>query len=157
METFVAFLNNQDSNPLAVRFVTWIIAKEQYQPAGKPLVFWLENRFADLRSAVAEALGSIKSETAVEPLIARLEDEDAEVRRDALGGLAQGLEKIDRKLLSCDLDGIDPFLDPREPINDTFAKRAASEFELTVEDVQVRYETLAARFGLGLAWREDNH
>ena len=39
MESFVAFLNNQDSNPLAVRFVTWIIAKEQYQPAGKPLVF----------------------------------------------------------------------------------------------------------------------
>ena len=188
METFVAFLSNQDSNPRAVRYIAWIIEKEQYQPAGKPLVFWLENPFADVRSAAAEALdaiksktavdplitrlededadvrrvaaealGAIKSETAVEPLITRLEDEDAYVRRVALSGLAQGLEEIDRKLLSRDLDGINPFLDPREPINDAFAKRAASELELTAEDVQVRYEKLAARFGLHLAWRADDH
>ena len=101
-------------------------------------------------------MGAIKSETAVESLIARLEDEDASVRRAALSGLAQGLEKIDRKLLSRDLDGINPFLDPREPINDVFAKRAASELELSVEDVQTRYETLAERFGLRLAWHEDD-
>jgi len=249
MKTLVAFLSNQDSDPKAVRFVTWIIKKKQYKHAGKHLVFWLENPFADVRSAVAEALGAIKSETAVEPLIARLEDEDAEVRRavalalgaiksetavqplierlededadvrsavaqalgaiksetaveplivrlehkdvgvrsavaQALGaiksetavqpliarlededadvrravlsGLAQGLEEIDRKLLSCDLDGFNPFFDPREPINDVFAKRAASELELSVEDVQARYEPLAERFGLCLAWHEDD-
>ena len=104
------------------------------------------------------ALGAIKSETGVAPLIARLEDEDANVRRAALGGLAQGLEEIDREMLSRDLDGIYPFLDPREPINDAFAKRAASELDLTVEDVQVRYEKLAERFGLHLAWRRaDDH
>ncbi len=183
METFVAFLSNQDSDPKAVRFVTWIIKKKQYKLAEKPLVFWLENPFADVRSAAAQALGAIESEMSVEPLIARLEDEDTDVRRaaamalgaiesersvepliarlededagvrrDALSGLAQGLEEIDRKLLSRDLDGINPFLDPREPINDAFAKRAASELELTVEDVQVRYEKLSARFGLHLAW-----
>jgi hypothetical protein len=250
MGTLLAFLSNQDSDPKAVRSVTWIVKEKQYKPAGKPLVFWLENPFADVRSAAAEALGAIKSETAVEPLIARLEDKDAGVRnaaaealgaiksetavepliarlehkdadvrnavaralgaiksetavepliarledkdadvrnaaaealgaiksetavepliarledkdagvrRDALGGLAQGLEEIDRNLLSHDLDGIDPFLDPREPINDAFAKRAASKLELTVEDVQVRYEKLAARFGLHLAWRADDH
>ena len=281
MKTLVAFLSNQDSDPKAVRFVTWIIIKKQYKRAEKPLVFWLENPFADVRravvealgaiksemavepliarledkdadvrravaqalgtiksemavepliarledkdadvrravaqalgtiksetavkpliarledkdagvrrvvaqalgaiksetavepliarledkdadvrKAVAQALGAIKSETAVEPLIARLEDEDADVRQDALSGLAQGLEEIDCKLLSRDLDGIGPFLDPRKPINDAFAKRAASELELPVEDVQVRYEKLAARFGLRLAWRADNH
>ena len=281
METFVAFLSNHDSNPKAIRFVSWIIGKEQYKRAEKPLVFWLENPIAEVRSAVAHALGAIKSETAVEPLIARLEDEDvdvrkvvahalgeiksetavepliaclehkdagvrkavahalgeiksetaigpliarlehkdvdvrkavahalgeiksetavgpliarlededadvrraaavalgeiksemavepliarlededANVRRDALSGLAQGLEEIDRKLLSRDLDGIDPFLDPRKPINDAFAKRAASELELPVEDVQVCYEKLAARFGLRLPWRADDH
>jgi hypothetical protein len=157
METFVAFLSNQDSDPLAVIVVTWIIEKEQYQRAEKPLVFWLENPFADVRRVVAKALGAIKSETAVEPLIARLEDEDAGVRRAALCGLVQGLEEIDRKMLSRDLNGFYPFLDPRKPINDAFAKRAASELELTVEDVQVRYEKLAARFGLHLAWRADDH
>jgi hypothetical protein len=60
-------------------------------------------------------------------------------------------------LLSHDLDGFNPFLDPREPINETFAKKAASEFNLTVEDVQSRFETLAARFGLRLSWRVDGH
>jgi len=44
-----------------------------------------------VQRAAAEALGAIKSETAVKPLIARLEDKDAGVRRDALSGLAQGL------------------------------------------------------------------
>ena len=43
METFVAFLSNQDSDPPAVRFATRIIEKEQYKRAEKPLVFWLEN------------------------------------------------------------------------------------------------------------------
>ncbi|RLG30614.1 hypothetical protein DRO03_03795 [Methanosarcinales archaeon] len=110
-----------------------------------------------VRRAVAEALGGIKSEMSVEPLIARLEGEDACVRRDALSGLAQGLEEIDRKLLSRDLGGINPFLDPSEPINDAFAKRADSKLELTFEDVQMRYEKLAARFGLHLAWHAGDH
>jgi hypothetical protein len=43
-------------------------------------------------------------------------------------GLAQGLEEIDRKLLSRELDGFDPFLDPREPINDGFAELLCSEW-----------------------------
>ena len=79
------------------------------------------------------------------------------MRKYALGGLAQGLEEIDRKLLSRDFDGFDPFLDPLEPINDMFAERAASKFELTVEDVKMRFGTLSARFGLRLAWRADDH
>ena len=127
------------------------------EKAVNPLIERLEDEDADVRSAVARALGAIKNEKAVDPLIERLEDEDADVRSAALSGLAQGLEKIDRKLLSHDLDGIYPFLDPREPINDTFANRAALEFELTIEDVQVRYENLAERFGLRLAWREDDY
>ena len=129
------------------------------EKAVDPLIERLKDKDEDIgvRRAVAHALGAIKSETAVKPLIECLEDEDADVRQDALSGLVQGLEEIERKLLSCDLDGIDPFLDPREPINDAFAKRAASEFELTVEDIQVHYETLSARFGLRLAWCEDNH
>ena len=86
-----------------------------------------------------------------------MENKDADVRQNALSGLAQGMEKIDRNLLSCDLDRIYPFLDPRKPINDTFTQKAASAFNLTVEDVQVRYEKLTARFGLRLAWHEDDH
>jgi len=126
------------------------------ETAVEPLIVRLEHKDVGVRSAVAQALGAIKSETAVQPLIARLEDEDADVRRAVLSGLAQGLEEIDRKLLSCDLDGFNPFFDPREPINDVFAKRAASELELSVEDVQARYEPLAERFGLCLAWHEDD-
>lgn len=139
----------------------WAVAEAlgaiESETAVEPLIKHLEDKDPDVRNAVARALGVIKSEKGVEPLIKRLKDKDPDVRQYALSGLAQGLEEIDRKLLSHDLDGIDPFLDTCEPINDTIAKMAASKFELTVEDIKVRYETLAARFGLRLAWRADDH
>ena len=125
------------------------------EAAVAPLIARLEDAEAWVRSAAARALGQIKSEAAVAPLIARLEHADCEVRRDALGGLAQGPEETDRRLLSRDLDGVYPFLDPRDPIGKDRLRRAASELELTVDEVQARYEALAARFGLRLAWRED--
>ena len=104
------------------------------------------------------ALGIIiKSEKTVEPLIAHLEDEDPNVQRIALGGLAQGLEETYRKLFSLDLDGFDPFLDPQEYINNKFAETVAPMFKLIVEDVKVCYETLAVRFVLRLNWRADDH
>ena len=94
-------------------------------------------------------------ETAVGPLIASLEDSELVVRRAALGALALGLEQIDRKLLSRDLDGLRPFLDPRQPIPEAFAQQAASELGLPPDEVEARYGALAERFGLRLAWRSD--
>ena len=155
VEPLIACLKDKDADVRSA--VAQALGAIKSEKAVEQLIARLKDENADVQSSVAHALGAINSEKAVEPLIARLKDKNADVRRDALNGLAQDLEKIDRKLLSRDLDGIVPFLDPREPINDAFAKRAASKFELTVEDVRKRFETLAARFGLRLTWRTDDH
>ncbi len=114
----------------------------------------LTHEVASLRRQVVAALGSIGDQRAVEALIARLDDPDAYVRREALSGLVQGLDPTDRKLVSPALDGIWPWLDPREPITLVFAQHAAARLKLSLEDVQARYEALAERFGLRLKWRE---
>lgn len=77
------------------------------------------------------------------------------MRRAALGGLALRLEELDCRLLSRDLDGEQPFLDPREPISESQVQQAASILKLSVEEVRTRYAALAPRFHLQLAWRAD--
>jgi HEAT repeat protein len=98
-------------------------------------------------------LGSIGSERAVEPLITKLDDPEAEVRRASLEALSQNVQEIDRCLLTMDLDGVQPFLDPRQEISTEFASKAAEKLGLAIEDVQARYEALAERFHLRLAWK----
>jgi HEAT repeat protein len=120
-----------------------------------PLLARLEDADEWVRRVAARALGKIGSEAAVTPLIARLDHSDAAERQNAFGGLAQGLEALDRKLLSRDLDGYDPFLDPHDPISEKFARKAAKELGLPLEEVRARYEALAGCFGLRLSWRKD--
>lgn len=153
MESLIVFVSNPKSDPYAVRYLTWILGREKVEHAVEPLILWLENPIADVRSTVASALGNIESEAAVASLIARLQDAEAQVRSTAAHGLAQGLERIDRMLLSRHLDGVVSFLDPCEPIGEAFAQKAASKLALTIEDVRARYEALADRFLLRLAWR----
>ena len=72
-----------------------------------------------------------------------------------LEALSTGLEVADQKLLSRDLDGVIPFLDPREPISNLAVDRAASKLNLAPDEVRRRYEALADRFHLRLEWREN--
>ena len=92
---------------------------------------------------------------AVSPLVKLLEDSDAGVRRAAVGGFAQTLEAVDRGLLSRDLDGIDPFLDPQQSVSEAFAQKAAARLELSLHEVRERYGSLAHRFRLHLEWETD--
>ena len=59
----------------------------------------------------------------------------------------------DRRLLSSDLYGVPPFLDPHEPIGEALVQRAVAKLRLTPEEVRARYEALAERFHLRLEWR----
>jgi len=101
----------------------------------------------------ANALGQIRSEAAVAPLMALLSDQDPEVRSTALSAASSRLDPADRRLLTCDLDGALPFLDPQEPIRDEAVRRAASRLDLTSEEVRRRYDALAEQFQLNLEWR----
>ena len=81
------------------------------------LLLWVDLENPYLRRYVARSLGLIGTDRAVEPLIARLDHADADVRYAMVGALSSKLEEIDKKLLSSDLDGIFPFLDPHEEIS----------------------------------------
>ncbi|MGH3766733.1 MAG: hypothetical protein ACRDTX_16555 [Pseudonocardiaceae bacterium] len=74
---------------------------------------------------------------------------DAKVRRAALGVLVSDLDKPDRRLLTKGIDGVDPFLDPMEPIAQTWMAHAAEEIGKPIDEVRRDYERLAAAFDLG--------
>ena len=121
--------------------------------AVEPLIAKLNDPRIEISVAVAEALGRIGSEHAVELLFANLEDPDSYKRRLSLQALSQDFPVIDRLLLSRDLDGLNPFLDPRKEISTEFTSKAAEELKLTIEEVKAHYEALAERFPLKLEWR----
>lgn len=71
-------------------------------------------------------------------------------------GLSWACEgEIDRKLLTRDLDALNPFLDPRQEISEEWVRRAAERLEIPAEEVHRRYEALAGQFPLKLAWQPD--
>jgi hypothetical protein len=98
---------------------------------------------------------NIKDSRAVELLMvklsmAKLGDDDADVREEALGVLAKITgDDIDRKLLS---GARYLWLDPKEPISHSHITEAVERLKLPREEIQRRYENLAKRFGLKLEW-----
>jgi HEAT repeat protein len=215
IQQLVAFVSNLAADPDAVRFVCWILRAEKTTETTALLIVWLRHSLPDLRSTVAETLGTLGSEAAVRPLIDRLVDTEMNVRRAAAnalgkigseaavqplidqladtagyvrGAAATALGKIGSEaaiqacmdllgdpdegmrqatlrllaergsreesiLLSRDLDGLDPFIDPQAPILDAHVSRAAAALGLTLEDTRARYEALASQYRLTLAWR----
>ena len=80
-----------------------------------------------------------------------MQDAKEEIRRAALGGLAQTCkDEIDRELLSEDIDGFGPWLDPQAPITVARINEAAEDLEQPVQAIASRYKELAQRFGLTL-------
>jgi HEAT repeat protein len=122
----------------------------------KPLIAKLDDVDKDVRQVVVEALGQIKSPQVVKPLIAKLDDVDKDVRQvvvEALSWICQ--DQINRKLLSRDVDALEPFLDPAEEIDQERVNYAAAQLEISVEEVRMRYQTLAQQFGLRLNFTTD--
>ena len=66
--------------------------------------------------------------------------------------LAQNRGPIERALLSRDCDGIQPWIDPREPITRDRVAACAARLKLSPDAVQAHYEALAPAFSLRLTW-----
>jgi hypothetical protein len=80
-----------------------------------------------------------------------LVDNDADTRVMALKLWSQKLEdRTDQMLLSKDLDGIDPFRDPRDAITDQEALHASDVLKLPLGEVKRRYRALAEQIPLKL-------
>src|SRR5262249_22729789 len=85
-------------------------------------------------------------------LMALFESPLSDTRRSAVYGLAQGLDITKQKLLSRDLDGLKPFLDPQDVISERFAYTAARKLKLTIDELKTSYADLSERFKLKLEW-----
>jgi HEAT repeat protein len=147
VEPLIALLQDTDAN--VRQTAAHALGNLKSERAVEPLIALLQHTNANVRSAAAYALGKIGSERAVEPLIALLRHANANKRHVALEALSKPLEQENRRLLSRDLDGLKPFLDPRETISVERVAKAARVLNLSPEDVRARYEALGSRLKLG--------
>jgi hypothetical protein len=114
------------------------------------LVVLLESEESDLvRLESARWLSYAEHPDAEPALRGLLRAAESKVRPAALAVLARDLDKPDRQLLTEDIDGVAPFLDPMEPITATWMAHVAEEIGQPVDEVRRDYERLAAVFDLG--------
>ena len=72
--------------------------------------------------------------------------------REAVGALVKGADAVSRRLLSEELDGNPPFLDPRTPLTERWLIQTAGRLGFPTSKVRAKLETLAEPFMLRLAW-----
>jgi hypothetical protein len=105
---------------------------------------------------ILSVVGWLNYTEATELVISTLNHKDNEVRQSAIGALSRlrgTIDETDRILLSEDLDDIDPYLDPREPVTMERVEAASETLNISVDETRSRYESLAPTFHLTLAWR----
>jgi hypothetical protein len=114
------------------------------------LVVLLESGESDAVRLESARWLSCAEHSGAEPVLrGLLRAADSKVRRAALAVLARDLDKPDRQLLTKDIDGFDPFLDPMEPITATWMAHVAEEIGKPIDEVRRDYERLAAIFDCG--------
>lgn len=145
-------LARPDADPEAVRWVARILGRERREEAVEPLLRWLQDPSVWLRERVLKVLGQIGTETALAEARRYLKHPEQRLRSAAVDALADRLDKTDRRLLTSDLDGIEPYIDPPEPITEERVKQAAATLHWSHDAVRARYRALAADLGLHLAF-----
>jgi hypothetical protein len=154
IERLTNFVADPTSDIEAVRFSIYILGNTKAIEAVEALIPRLNDENGKIRGAAIWALVEIGDSRAVEPLMARLDDEREGVRKEALVALVKICEEeVDLKLISSDIDAISPWLDPRQPVGKERVKRAAEEIKMPEDEVRRRYERLAEKYNLKLAWK----
>ena len=118
--------------------------------AVEPLLRRLDDADAEVCIAAASALDQLGDASGSATLKRFLTDTSAVKRRGTVRELARNRNPIDRALLSRDIDGVNPWLDPQEPITQDRVIQCARKVKLTEEEVRSRYQALAPDFQLNL-------
>ncbi|HYH82865.1 MAG TPA: HEAT repeat domain-containing protein [Longimicrobium sp.] len=108
---------------------------------------------ADMRAAAVSGLGKFADRAEVVEVVRRLARGDAtkEVRRLAIMVYAKSLgESISALLLTQDLDGMGPWIDPREPVTSSRVRQAAAALSTTENEIRKRFEELVREHGMPL-------
>ncbi|MBD2506861.1 HEAT repeat domain-containing protein [Nostoc muscorum FACHB-395] len=149
LEPLIAKLNDADSD--MQRAVAGALGEIKDARALEPLIAKLNDADSDVQEAVEAALVKLGDTKTIQKLLNRLSSENQNTRVITLRALSWICQdKIDRKLLSRDVDALNPFLDPGEEIDEERVNYAAAQLEISVEEVRMRYQTLAQQFGLRL-------
>ncbi len=77
-----------------------------------------------------------------------LDHDDPDKRENAVEALAQIRDKTEQELLSLNIDGLAPWIDPREPITDAHIEDAAKRIGKSPQEVREIYESVAEDFHL---------
>jgi Domain of unknown function (DUF4062) len=106
------------------------------------------------RATAAGALRTLAVPVTGSEWRALLEDNDAEVRSLALESLIHRTDPENLRLLSRDLDGMRPLLDPAE-ISESWVDHVAKQTDMSVDEVKRWYEERAQIYRLRLTWQPD--
>jgi HEAT repeat protein len=155
VEALIAKLDDSDEG--VRRAVAWALGKIKDTRAVQPLIAKLDDSDKDVRQAVEAALAQLGHTQTITVLFERLSADDRETRVMALKALSRTCkDEVDRKLLSRDLDAVNPFVDPQEEIDEERVRYAAENLEISVEEVRSRYQALAEQFQLKLNFADDS-
>ncbi len=155
LDRIVAFIEEPNVPSEAARFLTWALGQEGNVGAVKVLRAMLDRKESIFRINVIQALRQIGNAEGLEALKPLLSDPESAVRREAVGALLVTChDDTDRKLMTWDLDAVQPFLDPQEVIQEKRVRVVAKKLRVQVAEVRRRYEALAEKFALRLAWRD---
>lgn len=117
-----------------------------------------DNEYVRVAAIQAISLADSMAPEAVMAVLRRAYDDPADnVRRAAVWGTAEWLPLVRKQLLSRDLDGAEPGIDPSEPIDSSRIKAAAEELGESRDAIRQEYESLIRDHGipLRLSWLEN--
>lgn len=118
-------------------------------PATVPVLAQIgRHDYPSARESAISALTNIPHSAAVSELRNHLDDESRSIRNTVIGGLISTASEITKKLLSEDFDGMVPWRDPRDVIDDAVIEAAACKLKMTRTKVLKHYQEIASRFSL---------
>ena len=116
-----------------------------------PLIEKIKSAKGTIRIAAAALLHALGEPFATNELQRLASSQDVETRLDVVAYFALTRDETDRRLLSRDLDGIDPWLDPQDRITEEWMRDSAESLGRSPEDVRERYEAMAPVLNLRLS------
>lgn len=117
-----------------------------------PLVAKLDDKDVDLCASTAVALHVLGELQGILALTQFLASNDFESRQAAVRAYARQQEFADQRLLSLDLAGTEPWIDPKAVVTEARVTQAASRLSIPSDQVRSRYESIARDLNLKLGW-----